>query len=168
MVIVNSFQRELALSATMSEIPRVIDFVSEASAQAGVTPAVRFDLQLATEEACCNVIEHAYGGSGGSLHIRFKTRDGDVIITVRDHGRPFDPDAVAEPDMSIPLEDRSIGGLGLYLMRKLMDEVRFTFSEAGNTLRMVKRGALPGEPPTAGVKVESSATGRVVGRGSDG
>lgn len=152
----------------MSAIPRVIDFVSEASAQAGVTPDLRFDLQLATEEACCNVIEHAYGGSGGPLHIRFETRDGDVVITVRDHGWPFDPDAIAEPDMSIPLEDRSVGGLGLYLMRKLMDEVRFTFSETSNTLEMVKRGAVPDEPPAAGSKAGLSTTSRVAGRELDG
>ena len=64
----------------------------------------------------------------------------DVTITIHDQGRAFDPTSVPEPDLCCPLEERPLGGLGLHLMQKLMDEVRFTFSpEEGNTIVMVKR-----------------------------
>ena len=69
------------------------------------------------------------------------------MLTVRDHGQPFAPEKVVTPDMSLPLTQRRIGGLGLNLMYQLMDEVQFDFAEGSNTLVMVKRDALSG-PPT--------------------
>ncbi len=139
----NPFQRELSLVGALADLPRIADFVEAACVATDLAPSVRFDLQLAVEEACCNVIEHAYGGAGGALTIRFETRGEDVVITVQDRGQPFDPSTVPEPDTAAPLAERPIGGLGLYLMRQLMDEVAFTFSpEEGNTLAMMKHSAL--------------------------
>jgi serine/threonine-protein kinase RsbW len=137
-------KHELRVAGQLSDLPSVMDFVTEMCHQAGVTPSAEFDLQLAAEEACCNVIQHAYGEAGGEFTISFEVRGPDVAITVRDRGQKFDPAAVPEPDMTVPLEDRPIGGLGLYLMRQLMDDVRFDFSAAtGNTLVMVKRNVAP-------------------------
>lgn len=146
------FSRELIVPGDTADIPAILAFVERACQQAGVDPALDFDLQLAVEEACCNVIEHAYAGKGGQFGIRFETQGRDVVITLRDHGRPFDPQQVAAPDMHRPLTERRIGGLGLHLMRQLMDEVRFTFSETDNTLVMVKRNAVRGDPGAAPVR----------------
>ena len=88
------------------------------------------------------MIEHAYGGKGGDLNITFEAREHDVVLTVRDHGRSFAPEKVVAPDMSLPLTQRRIGGLGLHLMYQLMDEVQFDFAEGSNTLLMVQRDAL--------------------------
>ncbi len=137
-----SFNRELIVPGGIADIPAILAFVERACQQAGVDPTLYFDLELAVEEACCNVIEHAYAGQGGQFGIRFEVRDRDIVITLRDHGRPFDPKQVAAPDMHRPLTERRIGGLGLHLMHQLMDEVRFTFSETANTLVMVKRNAV--------------------------
>lgn len=129
---------ELTVPGTVADLPRVSEFIEDACEQAAVDPAARFDLQLAVEEACCNVIDHAYMANGGGFCVQFETRDRDVVITVKDRGQPFDPTNVASPDLSIPLQERPVGGLGLYLMRQLMDDLRFTFSDEGNTLEMVK------------------------------
>jgi serine/threonine-protein kinase RsbW len=136
----DDFQSELCMIGTMADLPQIIEFVERACEEASVDPATRFDLKLAVEEACANVIEHAYRGIGGELQVCFEVVGGDVRITVTDHGQPFDPREVAMPDLSLPLEERPIGGLGLFLMQQLMDEVRFIFSEDGNRLSMVKRG----------------------------
>jgi anti-sigma regulatory factor (Ser/Thr protein kinase) len=141
------FQRELVLVGTKSELPRINRFVEEACDGASVDPAARFDLQLAVDEACCNVFEHAYGGSAGEIDLRFETRGRDVVITLHDHGRAFNPEVVPRPDTGRPLKERPVGGLGLHLMRKLMDKVLFAFSpELGNTLVMEKHHVVPRDP----------------------
>ena len=137
-----SFHRELSVSGRVADLPDILAFIETACEAAVVRPELWFDLQLAVEEACANVIEHAYGGKGGDLVITFAARDRDVVLTVRDHGRPFAPEKVVAPDMSVPLTQRRIGGLGLHLMYQLMDEVQFDFAEDSNTLVMVKRDAL--------------------------
>ena len=143
------FQRELSLVGALDDLPRIANFIEEACTAIGLAPAARFDLQLAVEEACCNVIEHAYEGAGGALSVRFEACGEDVVITVRDWGKPFDPSAIPEPDIAAPLDERPVGGLGLYLMQRLMDQVAFTFSpEGGNTLVMAKEGVLaPADSP---------------------
>lgn len=143
------FQRELALDATMADMPAILSFVETACLDAEVDPSLLFDLQLAVEEACSNVIEHAYCGRGGQLHVRFETANGDVVITLQDQGQAFDPERVAAPDTRRPLSKRPVGGLGLHLMRKLMDEVRFAFAPGHNTLVMIKRNAVLRAAPYA-------------------
>ena len=140
-----SHQEDLVLPGRTTDLALVIDYIEHACARAGVDQAAWFDLQLATEEACANVIEHAYQDTGGQFSVRFETRGPDVCITVHDHGRPFEPQKVRRADLSTPLGERPLGGLGLHLMQKLMDEVQFTFSATdGNTLVMVKRGVVAG------------------------
>ena len=141
------FRRELVLTGTKSELSRIGRFVEEACDGANVDPAARFDLQMAVDEACCNVFEHAYDGSAGEIDLRFETRGRDVVITLHDHGRAFNPEVIPPPDTTSPLEERPVGGLGLHLMRKLMDKVFFAFSpERGNTLVMEKHKVVPGDP----------------------
>jgi len=144
-----SFHRELTVPGHVADLPEVLAFVEAACEGAGVRPELWFDLQLAVEEACANVIEHAYGGKGGDLVITFAARGRDVVLTLRDHGRPFAPEEVVAPDIGLPLTKRRIGGLGLHLMYSLMDEVHFDFAAGGNTLVMVKRDALDGPPAGA-------------------
>ena len=144
-----SFHRELSIPGRVADLPDVVAFIEAACEAAAVRPELWFDLQLAVEEACTNVIEHAYGGKGGDLVITFATRDRDVVLKVWDHGHPFAPEEVAAPDMSLPLSQRRSGGLGLHLIYQLMDEVRFDFAEGSNTLVMVKRDALTSLPAEA-------------------
>jgi serine/threonine-protein kinase RsbW len=83
---------------------------------------------------------HAYEGRGGRLELRIDVVDDRVEVMIRDWGQTFDPNAIPTPDVDAPLEQRPIGGVGLFLMRQMMDRVDFQFSETGgNTLTMAKR-----------------------------
>ncbi|MGQ9681070.1 MAG: ATP-binding protein [Anaerolineae bacterium] len=131
---------ELTVASDLSNLSRIADFVLQAAVGLGLDEKQAYEVQMATDEACANIIEHAYGlGVAGEIAIRCTLEGDDVVVTIRDRGRPFDPSEVAEPDITCALEERQIGGLGLYFMRKLMDSVEFTCRPEGNTLRMVRR-----------------------------
>jgi serine/threonine-protein kinase RsbW len=122
-------------------LAKITDFVIRAARSAGLGPAAVYAVEMAVDEACANIIEHAYGGEGrGDIECTCQIGADELTVTLRDDGSPFDPSRVPEPDVSAPLEERDEGGLGLYLMRKVMDEVHFEFSsDSGNTLTLVKR-----------------------------
>ena len=105
-------------------------------------------LQLAVDEACANVVEHSYAGmEPGDVEVSCGFDDECLVIQVRDWGRSFVPEDVPEPDVDAPLAERSLGGLGLFLLRQCMDQVEFSFDDKdGNELTMTKR--LQGAEPT--------------------
>jgi serine/threonine-protein kinase RsbW len=131
--------------ATFENLDNVREFVKDAADQCGLTGFAVYAAQLAVDEAFSNIIEHAYGGEcQEKIECTCLTSDKGLTIQLRDCGHPFDPTIVPEPDIEADLEDRDIGGLGLFFIRQLMDEVDFRFStdlETGkqcNVLRMVK------------------------------
>jgi anti-sigma regulatory factor (Ser/Thr protein kinase) len=129
---------ELTVPGRLEDLATICEFVGQAAKQAGASKRATFDIQLAVDEACTNIIEHAYGGSGGEICLRCECDGNDFEVVIRDHGRPFDPQAVPAPDVQAELDKRQEGGLGVYFMRCLMDEVRFHFDLQSNELRMVK------------------------------
>jgi serine/threonine-protein kinase RsbW len=130
----------LKLVADLAHLATIRHFVLDASRDLGLEEKDACDLELAVDEACTNVVEHAYQGQAGEVEISIKAVGDAVQVIIHDEGRPFDPQAVPIPDPSAPLEDRQPGGLGLFLMRQVMDEVEFEFDgEMGNTLTMVKK-----------------------------
>jgi anti-sigma regulatory factor (Ser/Thr protein kinase) len=130
----------LSLCADLGDLATVREFVARIGTDLGLDADVIYDLQLAVDEACANVINHGYGGQAGRLDVTVDPVREGVQVVVRDWAGAFDPHAVPTPDAEAPLEERRLGGLGLFLMRKVMDDVSFAFdAEKGNTLRMVKR-----------------------------
>lgn len=132
---------KLRVTSDMGNLAIISDFISAFARELALHEDDAFALQMAADEACSNVIEHAYSGrSDGTISITCWLADDEVILTIRDCGRPFDPNAVPRPDMSAPLEKRHEGALGLYLMEKLMDVVQFEFEPSkGNKLTMKKK-----------------------------
>lgn len=118
--------------------------MADGAAQSGLDQTAVFHIELACDEACTNVIEHAYGGEDkGEIAVSWQMQDSSFIINIHDNGRSFNPDAVPvptlPPDASDP-ENVKVGGLGIHFMRQLMDEVRFSFdAKAGNTLTLIKK-----------------------------
>lgn len=130
----------LQLCADLAQLGTIRDFVAKASRDLDVDEASIPDLTLAVDEICSNIVRHGYGGLGGQLKVTVQRVVDGVQVTVRDWGTAFDPGSVVVPDVEAPLEQRSLGGLGLYLVHQLMDEVHFEFSvEQGNSVTMVKR-----------------------------
>jgi serine/threonine-protein kinase RsbW len=129
----------LSLYADYSQLAMIRDFVVHTGHELGLDNAAVYDVQLAVDEACANVVRHAYGGEGGPIELEIEATGEGVRVTVCDWGQPFDPTSIPEPDVTAPLEERPLGGLGLFLMRQTMDEVQFDFPEKGNRLTMLKR-----------------------------
>ena len=132
----------LSFSTTFDILDDIRTFVGDQAREAGFNAKEVYSIQLATDEAASNVIEHAYDGKGNEkFEVSCEFRKDRLIVTLLDHGTAFDPSRVEEPDLKADLLDRKIGGLGIYLMRKLMDEVRYESTQAGNLLTLVKRKA---------------------------
>ena len=102
------------------------EFVTHAATAVGLDARAVYAVQMAVDEACSNIIEHAYGGEGrGSIECTCHVDDVGLTVILRDYGCLFDPTQVPDPNLQAGLEERSGGGLGLYFMRRLMDEVHF-------------------------------------------
>ena len=131
---------ELSLWAAYPDLSRIRRFVGEVGEDLGIPERELYDLELAVDEACANVIEHGYQGVGGKIEIQIEALNGGVQVVIRDWGEPFDPESIPVPDVTAPLEQRPMGGVGLFLMRRVMTQVEFAFDpQGGNTLTMTKR-----------------------------
>ncbi len=131
--------RRLAVRGRYRNVPVITSFVAEAAAAAGLDEAGIYHCQMAVDEACTNIIEHAYGGEDiGDIEVTCTIEPGVCRIQVVDHGQPFDPQSVPTPSFDGPIEELKPGGIGLHLMRQFMDVVRFEFGPEGNTLLLVK------------------------------
>lgn len=133
--------KALTIPGRYDKIQQACQFVAQGAVQAGLEDTAVFHVELACDEACTNVIEHAYAGEDtGDIIVSWEVQGDRFIITIRDHGRAFDPAEVPLPptvevDQTLP----RVGGLGIHFMRKLMDEVQYHFDDGGNTLTLVKR-----------------------------
>ena len=132
---------KITFDANFDNLDEIREFVGEVARQGGFSDKEIYSIQLAADEASSNIIEHAYASvGGGKIEIDCSISDTELKIIMRDHGKSFDPSSVPEPNINADLSERKIGGLGMYLMRKLMDEVSYeSSSNAGNVLTMIKR-----------------------------
>ena len=115
------------------------EYVGRKARSAKFTDKDIYSIQLATDEAASNIIEHAYSGiRDAQIELTCVFEKNKLIITLLDHGKSFDISRVEPPDLTVDLSQRKIGGLGIYLMRKLMDEVRYEVTKSGNVLTLIK------------------------------
>jgi serine/threonine-protein kinase RsbW len=133
--------QSVQFSAKFEYLDEIREFVGDIARAGGFGDKDVYNIQLAADEAASNIIEHAYEGvSNGVLELSCEVRAEILTIIMVDHGESFDPSAIPLPDLKADLSDRKIGGLGIFLMRKLMDEVHYeTKSNRSNVLTMTKR-----------------------------
>ena len=133
--------RTAVFPGRFASLDNIRTFFSEGAKEAGLTDKSQFDIQLATDEAASNIIDHAYGGEDkGTIECSYKVFDDRLELFLRDSGKPFDPKDVEIPDLTTDVCFRKPRGLGLHFIRNLMDEVNFSFDESkGNLLKMVKK-----------------------------
>jgi serine/threonine-protein kinase RsbW len=133
-----------SFNAVYSELEAMSKFVLEAARSYDFDSKTRYNIELSVDEACANIIDHSYKGEGlGTIRITIELHSSALVIILEDKGQSFDPLSVALPDLTSPLELRKERGLGVYTIRKLMDQVRYEFPEPGhNRLVMVKKGNL--------------------------
>ncbi|MFH1085163.1 MAG: ATP-binding protein [Chloroflexota bacterium] len=133
-------RHDICVASEATNLARIAEFVGDRARLAGLDDDRVFEIQMAVDEACTNAISHAYQGQGdGLVYICCYEEGSDFVVSVTDHGRPFDPNSVPAPRLDAPLEKREIGGLGLYLMRQMTDSIAFSFDERlGNRVVMHK------------------------------
>ena len=133
--------KEITVEATTGNIPKVAAFVDEELERLDCAPKANMQIDVCIDELVANVAHYAYGSGTGSVTVRlgFDEEQRIFSMTFVDAGVPFDPCNVPEPDISLPLEERPIGGLGLLMVRKMMDEMRYRREGEHNVLTVYKR-----------------------------
>ncbi len=135
----------LTLPGTLDALAPLGDFVKAAAAAAGLDPKAAYRLRLAVVELVTNSVTHGYAESGttGPVRLTADVTPDALVVTVEDDAPPFDPSAAPPPDdLDRPLEERDIGGLGVYLVLQEVDEYRY--ERAGRANRSVLRMRRPG------------------------
>ena len=133
--------KTVQFAAKFDYLDDIREFVGAIARDGGFSDKDVYNIQLATDEAASNIIEHAYEKiTDGVLELSCGVRDDRITIVLTDHGESFDPSEIPLPDLKADLSDRKIGGLGIFLMRKLMDEVHYEAkANKSNVLTMTKR-----------------------------
>jgi sigma-B regulation protein RsbU (phosphoserine phosphatase) len=132
--------RTLPLTNSLSELDKLHDFVADLARENSIEPDVAMQIDLALEEAVVNIIDYAYPKDVvGEIVVTAAIADNTLQVTITDSGRPFDPTMAPEPDTTLPLEQREIGGLGIHLIRTIMDSVTYSRLPSANCLSLTKR-----------------------------
>ena len=139
-----SKQMDLILLNRESEIARLQDQLEALARQHGLPTKVLHEIQLAVEEHLTNILLYAYADEfEHQIHVQLRLGTDDVWIQVEDDGRPFNPLDFPAPDLSAPLEQRPIGGLGIHMIRKSMDRIEYRRDDGKNVLVMTKQIKAP-------------------------
>jgi len=119
--------KELKVKSKTENLSKIRDFVSENALNAGIPMATVEDIMLAVDEACTNIIKHAYKLSpDGEILLNIAYDENKFTIIIIDYGRSFEPETVPLPDLQKYYREHKVGGLGIYLMKSLMDDVKYT------------------------------------------
>ena len=133
-------EKSIILANDIAEISKLNQFVDEVGEEFSLTPDVIFNLNLVLEEAVVNVINYAYPKEDHEwIYLSAKLQDGSVVFVLTDTGKEFDPTMAPEADVTLSAEDRPIGGLGIFLIRQIMNEVKYERIEGKNVLTLGKK-----------------------------
>ena len=129
---------EISIDSDIAVIPDVSARLEDAMQTCGFSPEAVLDTQLAVEEAVTNVIIHGYKGPGGSIGVSCRFHDNILEIRITDASPPFDPLSIPEPDTHDAVDERKIGGLGIFLIRRVMDDIIYRYENGRNILTLKK------------------------------
>ena len=131
---------ELELEAAAENLEEVQAFVDERLERADCTPKAQMQIAVAVEEIFINIASYAYAPDKGKATVRVEVSEDPVTVTITfvDHGMPYDPLAREDPDISLPAEQRDAGGLGVFMTKKIMDDVAYEYKDGQNILTLKK------------------------------
>ncbi|MBI5669753.1 MAG: ATP-binding protein [Chloroflexi bacterium] len=134
-------ESHIQIAAVLAQVPIACEFVARAALQAGLDEHAAYHCQLAVDEACTNIVEHAYRmhGENQIIDIVCQTDNQRFTIIIMDDGPAFNPLAQPDPDPTAPLDRRGSGGWGIHFIRKFMDEVGYSREANRNCLTIIKR-----------------------------
>lgn len=132
--------RELTTEATIENVEKVTDFVNEQLQAAGCPIKEQMQIDIAIDELFGNIANYAYNPEVGLATVRVEvTEEPTVVITLIDHGVPYNPLEKADPDVTLSAEERQIGGLGIFMVKKSMDQICYEYKDGQNILRIKKK-----------------------------
>ena len=133
--------REMDIAATLENLDAVMAFVDQQLEEAGCSMKTQMQIDIAVEEVYVNIAHYAYNPEIGGVTIRVQIEEEPlaVILTFIDKGKPYDPLAKEDPDVTLAAEDRQIGGLGIFITKKTMDTVTYSYENNENVLTMIKK-----------------------------
>ncbi|MBN1940103.1 MAG: ATP-binding protein [Candidatus Aminicenantes bacterium] len=124
-------------TARMDGLHEILEFIDAGARESGFSEQARGRIRLAAEEALVNVILHAYRGAEGPVDVSWeKTPEQALVVEIRDQGIAFDPLEVEKPDTGVGLEERKVGGLGIFFIREVTDRVQYRRDGAENVLTL--------------------------------
>ena len=133
-------EKSIILANDISEISKLNQFVEEIGEEFSLSPAVVFNLTLVLEEAVVNVINYAYPKEEHeSIYLSARLHEGSIVLVLTDTGVEFDPTLAPEADITLSAEERPIGGLGIFLIRQIMNEVKYERIDGKNILTLEKK-----------------------------
>lgn len=132
--------KELTIPATIENIDRVTNFVNEQLEEIDCPPKAQMQIDIAIDELFGNIAHYAYNPKTGSATVCVEVTSApiSVVITFIDHGIPYDPLKKNDPDITLTSEEREIGGLGIFMVKKTMDEITYEYRDGQNILRIRK------------------------------
>lgn len=131
--------RIIKITNRLEEVPQMMASIEEICTEEGIDEMTILGINLALEEAVVNVVNYAYPeGTVGDIEMEVNADAKAITFILRDHGKPFDPTAAKEVDITLSAEERQIGGLGIHLIRNYMDEVKYDYCDGQNVLTLVK------------------------------
>ena len=134
-------ESKIEIEAKTENLQQVLVFIQEHLKTASCSPKTIMQVNLASEEIFTNIASYSYGAEGGTVTVCVETSDDLSIIKITfvDKGVSYDPLAKEDPDVTLPLEKRGIGGLGIFLTKKIMDEVTYSYKDGCNILTLKKK-----------------------------
>lgn len=135
-----SFERHFKIAALMQNVASACDFVILAACDAGLGEQAVHHCHLAVDEACTNIIEHGFSepSPDNVIHIICAFHEDTLTIVIEDNGQPFDPTQVQDPDITLDIEERQLGGYGVFFIKRFMDEVSYDHADGVNRLVLLK------------------------------
>lgn len=131
--------RIIKITNRLEEVPQMMASIEDICTEEGIDEMTILGINLALEEAVVNVVNYAYPeGTVGDIEMEVNADAKAITFILRDHGKPFDPTAAKEVDITLSAEERQIGGLGIHLIRNYMDEVKYEYCDGQNVLTLVK------------------------------
>lgn len=129
----------LDIKAETDSLDKVTEFIDEQLEAAECSMKAQMQIELAVEEIFVNIAHYAYAPNIGMAGITVETQGDSVLITFEDSGVPYDPLAKDDPDITLSAQDRSVGGLGIFMVKKSMDDVRYAYIDGKNILTLEKK-----------------------------
>jgi anti-sigma regulatory factor (Ser/Thr protein kinase) len=131
--------QKIKINATLKELPLVTDFIEEICDEMDVTPKDSYSIMLIVEELVTNVCKHSYPEGSGTLEVTIDHHETYCTLIFTDSGIPFNPTQVPAPNTKLSLDERQIGGLGIFFVRQNSDEFHYSRQNGQNIVTIIKK-----------------------------